>query len=892
MKRIISTFLSLALLLSLAVLPASAEESPRYSDTADHWAESSIERWSGYGVVQGDAGAFRPDAPLTRGELATIFANLLGLEEEAENPYADLNGDEWYAAAILKCTAAGIVQGDGVGCSAAAPVTRQEASVMTARALGIAPAEQSSLSAFPDGEQVAAWAAGLVSAMVDAGILTGTDSGSILPESSINRASMAAILDRAISVYANESGAYVQAAGGGIVLIAAPNASITVSEAVDQVLLAPGARGASLTVNKGGCVTALIAQADNVTISGSGKVETAFVSGDNTKVNIDGTQLTVAEGTTGVTENGKTVSGGEAVVTKASAGSGSASGGSGTPAVSGVSITVDNAITGAYDKTNANLGNEVSLSGGAVTGTLGYVESPLWTDGGNHYFVFKLSGMREGDTVTTVDNLTKEFTVASDGSLEFTWAVTESSDYIDITVARPGYTAYQTRLDLTGLIRLVSGAVAVVGENSYADLADAITAAGENGTVKVVADVGSSDHYTTYKVENAITIQGNGTAAIYGNFTVIADGAVFEQLVIKNKGDAAGENTEARNAINAACKTLTITNCTFNLTNGSGGISNGLSIWPTDTNVDYTITDNHFEGYQTTDSGYVSGAIIISGGINKAFTGKGASVPAAMTDEQDLAIITGNRFTNCKGDYCREDWTNGNEVFCKAVSSGDNLYLEGAAATARYYITGDMNRSSDATVKAGTTLTVTEGKTLTIASGSTLTVEEGAAIEGTIVGAVKRGEKTTVYNSPDFSVQIYAGNSGTGWDEYSSPAGHWLCASASINTTTITCMADSLGMKMELYQGDTPVATWTSEGEKWSAWKTAYGSYGYGTIECYFPSTDVTEVRVGNIITDNEADIKMDADFDHSDDYSTLRLVATLTLDATTSYVSQWELSV
>ena len=81
MKRIISTFLSLALLLSLAVLPASAEESPRYSDTADHWAESSIERWSGYGVVQGDAGAFRPDAPLTRGELATIFANLLGLED-------------------------------------------------------------------------------------------------------------------------------------------------------------------------------------------------------------------------------------------------------------------------------------------------------------------------------------------------------------------------------------------------------------------------------------------------------------------------------------------------------------------------------------------------------------------------------------------------------------------------------------------------------------------------------------------------------------------------------------------------------------------------------------------------------------------------------------------
>lgn len=54
-----------------------------------------------------------PLPPITRAELAQIFVNMFGLTEKAPNTYADLRGDEWYADAILKCTAAGIMQGDG-----------------------------------------------------------------------------------------------------------------------------------------------------------------------------------------------------------------------------------------------------------------------------------------------------------------------------------------------------------------------------------------------------------------------------------------------------------------------------------------------------------------------------------------------------------------------------------------------------------------------------------------------------------------------------------------------------------------------------------------------------------------------------------------------------------
>lgn len=79
-------------------VPALAEGEPsgRYGDMAGHWAEEIIDRWSGYGVVQGDQnGNFNPDRPITRGSMATVVVNLLGLSEKPDaNPYADLQGGE------------------------------------------------------------------------------------------------------------------------------------------------------------------------------------------------------------------------------------------------------------------------------------------------------------------------------------------------------------------------------------------------------------------------------------------------------------------------------------------------------------------------------------------------------------------------------------------------------------------------------------------------------------------------------------------------------------------------------------------------------------------------------------------------------------------------------
>jgi len=63
-RKILSLILAFAMTASLLTVGAGAVE-PTYGDTAGHWAESSIERWSDYGIIHGCNGLFDPNGQLT-----------------------------------------------------------------------------------------------------------------------------------------------------------------------------------------------------------------------------------------------------------------------------------------------------------------------------------------------------------------------------------------------------------------------------------------------------------------------------------------------------------------------------------------------------------------------------------------------------------------------------------------------------------------------------------------------------------------------------------------------------------------------------------------------------------------------------------------------------------
>lgn len=246
-RKILSLILVFAMTVSLLTVGTGAVE-PTYGDTAGHWAESSIERWSAYGIIQGSNGQFDPNGQLTCAQLATILAKLLKLPAAKDAGFTDNTADAWYYDAINRCAAAGILNGNGDGTvTPEAPITRERAMVMLARALGIEPLRKPDLTKYTDAAQVSAYAQGYVAALIEAGIVGGVTADELAPQDNINRASTVTILDRAISTYADKAGATVKADGKGIVLVVAENVKITGAPEGTKIVVADGATG--LTVN-------------------------------------------------------------------------------------------------------------------------------------------------------------------------------------------------------------------------------------------------------------------------------------------------------------------------------------------------------------------------------------------------------------------------------------------------------------------------------------------------------------------------------------------------------------------------------------------------------------------------------------------------------------------
>lgn len=246
-RKILSLILVFAMTVSLLTVGTGAVE-PTYGDTAGHWAESSIERWSAYGIIQGSNGLFDPNGQLTCAQLATILAKLLKLPAAKDAGFTDNTADAWYYDAINRCAAAGILNGNGDGTvTPEAPITRERAMVMLARALGIEPIRKPDLTKYTDAAQVSAYAQGYVAALIEAGIVGGVTADELAPQDNINRASTVTILDRAISTYADEAGATVKADGKGLVLVVAENVKITNAPEGTKIVVADGATG--LTVN-------------------------------------------------------------------------------------------------------------------------------------------------------------------------------------------------------------------------------------------------------------------------------------------------------------------------------------------------------------------------------------------------------------------------------------------------------------------------------------------------------------------------------------------------------------------------------------------------------------------------------------------------------------------
>lgn len=184
-----------------------SENRAEWRDTASHWAGESIERLGSKRLMTGmPGGEFQPDAKMTRAQFATVLARALTLVQTADSSrvrYKDVPGAAWHASAVAAVSEVGLLQGDGGGAFRPdAPITREEAATVLYRVLEYVSklnSDSSEKPEFGDSGVVSPWAKSAVEALTSLGVIRGLPSGDFEPQRPVSRAEAVVLLERLLA---------------------------------------------------------------------------------------------------------------------------------------------------------------------------------------------------------------------------------------------------------------------------------------------------------------------------------------------------------------------------------------------------------------------------------------------------------------------------------------------------------------------------------------------------------------------------------------------------------------------------------------------------------------------------------------------------------------------
>ncbi|MDI4644476.1 polysaccharide lyase family 8 super-sandwich domain-containing protein [Cohnella hashimotonis] len=177
-----------------------------FSDIAGHWAQASIMEAAKRGIITGyPDGSFRPYRTVTRAEFAVMLVKALKLQNEASVlsfEDADRIG-QWARTAVAQAVSMGLIRGDANdNFRPDAPLTRSEMAVMLARALSLTP--EAASAGFTDDRDIPAWAVGAAAEMKKLGIMQGKGGNGFFPNDVATRAETVAVLLRMLEAKEKE----------------------------------------------------------------------------------------------------------------------------------------------------------------------------------------------------------------------------------------------------------------------------------------------------------------------------------------------------------------------------------------------------------------------------------------------------------------------------------------------------------------------------------------------------------------------------------------------------------------------------------------------------------------------------------------------------------------
>lgn len=189
---------------ALLLLPNTVFAQTPFTDISGHWAAQEIEAVYQKGYLKGTGNnQFSPEKTVTRAELAAVLDRVFDFNQDGPRDlYDDLEADQWYSEAALKCGVNGIFAIADRKFSPHQPVTRLEIAKainnsLNAKKLGIITTLM--WPVFEDTVNLPQEDQSVISFIFNAGIMKGDAAQHFRPQDQVTRAELAAILQRTLN---------------------------------------------------------------------------------------------------------------------------------------------------------------------------------------------------------------------------------------------------------------------------------------------------------------------------------------------------------------------------------------------------------------------------------------------------------------------------------------------------------------------------------------------------------------------------------------------------------------------------------------------------------------------------------------------------------------------
>lgn len=212
---------TIAMVLAGAMLLPSnafAADLSQYRDFPNDWSAKSLEQAIDDGLLNGSNGMIDAKGLLTRAQMAAIVSRAFGAAKTASlDDYRDVLPSAWYYSDMGKAVKMGAFQGANGLLNPDAPITREEAFTVLARAFALEGGGSATLKDFVDGGTVSSWASESVAALVAGGYVNGAN-GMLNLKNNITRAEFAKVITGMAASYVGAEGVSGKTVEGNMVV--------------------------------------------------------------------------------------------------------------------------------------------------------------------------------------------------------------------------------------------------------------------------------------------------------------------------------------------------------------------------------------------------------------------------------------------------------------------------------------------------------------------------------------------------------------------------------------------------------------------------------------------------------------------------------------------------